>query len=200
MVSVEVPAQMPGLEVTHKGQPIPEAHLCTFKLSNTGRTEIATSDFEGGPIFIAFKECPTHPGEPNHVLAFNLEGTEPDGLKTNISLTAEGTVAVQPMLWNSGDSMTIRVLLEHCLDREEVDVYARIRGVKSVLREGFPKNPIAILVLGGVVYAAGVLTVVYGYLTVGLGWMLVGVFAFVVGAIRRFQYREGMKRLALTEH
>ncbi len=73
VLGVDVPASMPGLEVTHKGQPISEAHLCTFKLSNTGRKEIAMDDFEAGsPISMGFKGCPDHPDQPSRVLAFDL--------------------------------------------------------------------------------------------------------------------------------
>jgi hypothetical protein len=199
ILEVDVPASMPGLEVTHKGQPIPEAHLCTFKLSNTGRKEIAEDDFEtGSPISVGFKGCPEHPDQPSAVLAFDLRAIDPGDLQPKISITNEGKLEVQPMLWNSGDSVTIRVLLAQCFDRD-VSIRSRIKGVKNIQPPRIPKrSPLLIPIIGTSLYIGGFVAFFLGYNTVGIGWLVAGLLALAIGMRRFVQYSRTMRRLGFS--
>jgi hypothetical protein len=193
---------MPGLEVTHNGQPIPEAHLCTFKLSNTGRNDIAMDDFEtGSPISVGFKGCPDHPNQSSRVLAFNLEAIDPGDLQPRISITNDGKLEVQPMLWNSGDSLTIRALLHQCFDRGDVSIRARIKGVKNIQPPRIPKkSPVLILIFGTSLYVGGFVAFFLGYNTVGIGWAIAGLLSLGIGMQRFLQYGRTMRRLGFRRH
>lgn len=151
-------------------------------------------------IVVGFKGCIDYEFNPNPVLAFDIQETEPDDLRPQVSVSADGTLEIQSMLWNPGDSTSIRVLLDHCFDRDGVDVSTRIRGMKGIEYSRAPKDSPVILFLGLALYAGGLFAFFFGSVTLGIGWLLVSLVIIAEGLRRRIRYRENRRRLHLRAH
>lgn len=108
---------------------MPNPHLCTFRIANTGRVPITASNFER-PLEVTFMRC----GHPDHqapkVLTHEVVEHKPEALNPYVGLR-EGKLLIAPLLLNRGDSMTIRVLTDQCFDRQ-VRVSGRIEGVERI--------------------------------------------------------------------
>ncbi len=105
------------------------------------------------------------------------------------------------MLLSSGDSLTIRVLLEQCFDRGDMSIRARIKGLKNIQPPRIPKtSPVFILIFGTSLYVGGFAAFFLGYNTVGIGWVIAGLLALAIGMQRFLQYGRTMRRLGFTRH
>lgn len=124
---------MPGLEVTFNRQPIPNPHLCTFAIANTGTVSFQKTDFER-EIVVSFIPCShqAHTNVPPKIMAYELTDRDPENLSPPIILPGDGTIRIFPMLLNPTESFTLRVLLDECFRRDKINFDARIEGIKEI--------------------------------------------------------------------
>jgi len=189
---------MPGLQVTFKGIAIDNPHLCTFTIRNSGNVPIKKDDYEQ-PITVGFVPGAQHPRFPVRIVAFEPAGKDPESLRPSVTLSQEGTMIFEPMLLNPGDSVTLRVLLDQCFDRERVDVNARIVGVGRVTIETLPRFPMKSFVAGVGLTVAGMISFVYNEQILAYPWFALG---FILATWSEAQYKfneERKRRLGLPE-
>lgn len=112
--------------------PIEDALIVVIKLLNASDISIQSTDYENNsPIIFDFEGGA-------EVLNLDVLETNPDNLKPSFSFNA-GHVLLQPLLLNSQDSITFKVLLTNFSNY--IDVNCRINGVKSVfLLQNLPSS------------------------------------------------------------
>lgn len=125
------------VQVLFNGKPVDDARLVVLRLWNAGNESIKTEDYDQQtPIVIDF-------GENTEVLDAEILETSPASIKMRQLLSIASDIAailLQPLLLNSKDSITVKVLLSRFTGT--IQVNARIDGVKEILsyRPGIPRE------------------------------------------------------------
>lgn len=127
---VDVGEQVKGkLQIFFEGKPVSDLRLIVFKLWNSGNVPIDVKDYENNnPININF-------GEKSEILNVEILESEPNDLRPRAEASVKvdnGNINLEPLLLNSGDTVTFKVLLIKSSD-ELVAVSGRISGVKKIL-------------------------------------------------------------------
>lgn len=100
-----------------------DVNLVYLEVWNSGNAEILPSDFYT-PIKFEF-------GEKANVLEAIVLGTRPETIKNNVSINYEQNyLAIQPMLLNGKDAITLKILVSQYTGKTNVD--ARIAGIKQI--------------------------------------------------------------------
>jgi len=128
------------LQILFDGSPVQDVHLVIIKVMNSGNMPIVSADYER-QVRIAF-------GENTRILTAEVSETSPDNLEASVSLESKAVV-LAPILLNSGDSITVKMLVSQ-FDRE-ISVDGRIVGVKTIKRAGEGRVQYYILTMGGMV-------------------------------------------------
>lgn len=147
------------IQLSFDGRPVPLAVLVTLRVRNSGNTPILPNDFQG-PLTVALADS---------LLDLRIDCTDPVELSPVTKVDA-GTVTVEPLLLNPGDSFDLLFILDDASDRPNVS--ARIAGIRhltedrpSPRRRPFyappPRLALAILIFASIGYttlAVGVLS------------------------------------------
>jgi hypothetical protein len=109
------------LQILLDGQPIENVHLLLIRITNDGKVPITANDYER-PVALKFKES-------SNILSAELASAVPENLVIKPTIH-DKLVALDPVLLNSGDVFTVKVLVGEYSGPVEVD--ARIAGVKNI--------------------------------------------------------------------
>ena len=109
------------LQILLDGNPIENLHLLLIRFNNDGKVPIPAADYER-PITLSFKDA------TNIISAEYVSGI-PSNLVTSVA-SSKNNLAIKPILMNSGDSFTIKVLLERYNGTFDTDT--RIIGVNAL--------------------------------------------------------------------
>ncbi len=107
--------------MSYENELVKQLHLLEIVLTNSGDIPIVSKDYET-PLQIIFSE-------KAHVLSTEISGTSPKGINPLVK-TDDHKVLIEPGLLNATDSFTLKLLVAEF--DEELDIYARIVGVKKV--------------------------------------------------------------------
>ncbi len=132
------------VQVTFDGEPVHDVRLVAIRVRNTGNVPIQRTDYEEQLGFSFGKDA--------RVLTAEVTETRPDTLTAHV-YTTEDRVLLSPTLLNSGDTISIKVLLT---GEEEVTFEGRIVGVSKVRQV---KERTWVVLVVGVAALAAVLTV-----------------------------------------
>jgi hypothetical protein len=113
------------LQVLYEGQPARDICLLVLKLLNTGNVAIATADYERPVSFST--------GQSSKILSAVVTELDPDNLIVVLK-SEESKVLIDPVLLNSKDSITIKLLVSDFSGTISTD--GRIIGVKAIERRG----------------------------------------------------------------
>ena len=113
------------VRIAFEGKFVSDVYLVVLQISNDGNVSIMASDFER-PLSIAF-------GETSKILSAEVTNVTPKTLKPFLDIDTN-RIILQPLLLNSKDSITIKLLLTQYKGRIETD--ARIVGVREVRKAG----------------------------------------------------------------
>lgn len=129
------------VQVLFDAKPIDDARLVIIRIWNSGNVPILPQEY-GDPIRFDF-------GENAEILDADVLETIPsnmtDKAKASLSLEAGGVV-LEPILLNSRDSITFKVLLAQMQSTREIKVNARIVGINQILnfdKLTFPRRSFA---------------------------------------------------------
>lgn len=114
------------LEILFEQKPVKDVQLIEVKLVNSGSLPITAADYEQ-PVVLLLGDA--------RVLAYEVTKTTPKTLKASFTLRDEG-LSLTPLLLNTGDSVSIRLLVAGYDSAISVD--GRIVGV-STIREVHPQ-------------------------------------------------------------
>jgi hypothetical protein len=109
------------IQILFQGQRVSEVNLLILKFTNSGNTPITSNDFEQS-LSIKFNKLV-------NVLAVEITETVPGNLKVEFSGDKD-VISIAPLLLNSGDTFSIKVLLGGF--QSDVIVDGRIVGVKTI--------------------------------------------------------------------
>jgi hypothetical protein len=110
------------LKILYEDKLVSKVQLVLLKLTNTGNIPILSSDFD--------REVSFSFGASTQILSAEISDTEPKD-NSDASIVINGfKVIVKPILFNSGDSITVRALLGQFDGKIIVD--GRIVGVKEI--------------------------------------------------------------------
>ena len=101
-------------------KPIKNLNLLIVAITNTGNVPIATPDYEH-PVTMTF-------GEKAQIIEADITAKEPENLPVAIEHD-QTTVTIQPILLNSQDSLTIKMLIS---GKPDFAVTGRIVGIKEI--------------------------------------------------------------------
>jgi hypothetical protein len=113
-----------NLEVLFNKSPVKNLQLLIIKLLNTGNTEICKEDFEE-PISVNFSEN-------MELLSIEFINKTPSNLDPHGQYSKK-RFSINPMLLNSGDSLTIKFLINNYKKLPKIE--GRIKGVKSIEKQ-----------------------------------------------------------------
>ena len=113
------------LQVLYEGQPARDICLLVVKLFNSGNVPVSASDYER-PISLST-------GASSKVLSGAVTAVDPENLAATIEI-AESRVILDPILLNSKDSVTLKLLVSDFGGNLSVD--GRVLGVRSISRTG----------------------------------------------------------------
>jgi hypothetical protein len=123
----EVGEELKGkLQILYEGNAVENVHLLLIRLANTGNQPIVPQDYE--------RLITIHVGRNARLLSAEIYESEPRDLGATLSIEGSA-LQISPVLMNSGDSMTIKILASNPASELEFD--SRIVGVKEIglLRE-----------------------------------------------------------------
>ena len=113
------------LQVLYEGHPARDICLLVVKLFNSGNVPVSASDYER-PISLST-------GASSKVLSGAVTAVDPENLAASIEI-AESRVTLHPILLNSKDSVTLKLLVSDFGGNVVVD--GRVLGVRSISRAG----------------------------------------------------------------
>ncbi len=113
------------LQVLYEGEPARDICLLVLKVTNSGNVAVATTDYERPISFLI--------GTSSKVLSAVITEVEPDNLSAEIEVESS-KVSIKPVLLNSKDSITLKLLVSDFSGRISTD--ARIIGVKKIHERG----------------------------------------------------------------
>ncbi len=113
------------LQVLYEGQPARDICLLLLKLVNTGNVAVTTADYERPVSFST--------GPSSKILSAVVTEVEPENLSVDIVIE-DSRVTVKPVLLNSKDSITFKLLVSDFSGSVVAD--GRVVGVKTVAQRG----------------------------------------------------------------
>lgn len=113
------------LQVMYEGQPARDICLLVVRLTNTGNVAIATADYER-PVSLST-------GQSSKILSAVVTEVDPENLVVALK-SEESRVVIDPVLLNSKDSITLKLLVSDFSGVILTD--GRIVGVKAIERRG----------------------------------------------------------------
>ena len=132
------------IKILYEGTPIWRVHLVVVRIHNSGNVPIQKSDYER-PLSISF-------GEDSRILSAEVTETSPENLDVTID-PSEDCLILEPLLLNSRDSITLKVLVSEF--RSDLEVDARIVGVKQVRCEDTRYTPSLLVISAGCLLGIG---------------------------------------------
>ncbi len=114
------------LVISFNGQRVDDPHLIRLTIFSSGNASISASDFER-PIKISFPEGA-------QILSIAVTETQPENVFVDFH-AEQNSINLQPTLFNAGDSITLKILLESVTPSLKID--ARISGVKNIIQSKF---------------------------------------------------------------
>jgi hypothetical protein len=142
------------LAISFNGQRVDDPYLIRLTIFSSGKAPISKNDYER-PIKISFPEGAK-------ILSVAAIETQPEDISIEFQ-TEQNSINLHPTLFNEGDSITLKILLEAAAPSLKID--ARIEGVKNVTRTKFKssreKRNSKILYLGLGLYLLGVILAFY---------------------------------------
>lgn len=177
------------VELLLDGSPVSDASLIILKLWNAGNISIQSRDFEEAPITFSFRDAN---GQDVEIINADILDTEPSSVKSRAFLTfIHGDLKLKPLLLNSKDSITFRILLARSF--KEMDVDIRIADVKGIRKVDTTQNQVnglhiiylitALLSIGGLLETLPSKGVFY---SIGAIVFLTGFFLFIIYCIFLF--------------
>lgn len=109
------------LQILFDNRPIPKACLVGIRIVNSGDVPVASIDYERDLRLVFDSE--------NEVLTARISETDPHSLGASIKIDG-CSVLIAPVLLNSGDSLTVQVLLREFYGSFSLE--GRVAGVKSI--------------------------------------------------------------------
>ena len=109
------------LQILFKGNPVEDVHLIEIKIANSGNMPITSAEYER-PVNFGF-------GDKAQILTAEVIETNPKNLEAPADIQA-GRIVLAPVLLNSGDTITLRMLISQFDGHVNVD--GRIVGVKEI--------------------------------------------------------------------
>jgi len=143
------------VQVLFDGNPVQDVYLVTLEFINSGNVPIVPADYVRR-VSVSF-------GESARILTCEVVKTDPDNLEASVDIEAT-RVALEPVLLNSGDAITLKFLVSG-FDVIEFD--GRIVGVKHVHK--FVTRQAA---FQAIAVAVGVLSLTIGGLLASIGSIL----------------------------
>ncbi len=113
------------LQMFYKGKPIEQVHLVLIKIINNGNLPVTANDFER-PFSLQFKENA-------QILSAEIANANPSSLQPSIKVE-EQKVILDPILLNSSDSITLKMLVSKLTCNFDLD--ARVVGVREIRELG----------------------------------------------------------------
>jgi hypothetical protein len=143
---LSVDEQVAGkLRIFYEDQPTQDLCLLVIKLSNSGNTAISAKDFE--------EKITLSTGENSKILSVTVIEKIPENLSEKISLF-DSYLTIEPLLLNSKDSLSIKLLVSNPTDTNKISVGSRIIGVRQIeYREA--SNNIQMVIFGFIAYFVG---------------------------------------------
>ncbi|HEU0004313.1 MAG TPA: hypothetical protein VFQ36_25650, partial [Ktedonobacteraceae bacterium] len=121
------------MKVLFDDKPVKDARIVVLKIWNSGNMPIRSDDFDkNNPVKLKFgNRISTINRSIADILDFDVLDAVPDTIKSRITLKkSQGELFLEPLLLNSKDSMTLKVVLTG--SDGEVSVDARIAGVNQI--------------------------------------------------------------------
>ena len=136
------------VQMLYEGTQVKKVHLIVLKIHNSGNVPIRTGDYER-PLTILF-------GEGSDILSEEIIEKVPKNLDVVFD-SSDNRLIVKPLLLNSKDSITFKMLVSEF--NGDLTVDSRIVGIKQVRRDDARYTPVLfiglgmLLSLGGMVYS-----------------------------------------------
>lgn len=119
---ISVDAQIKGkLQISLNDKPVGNLHMILIRFINDGNLPISANDYER-PVSIEFVDT-------SNIISAEFVNANPDNLVTTLTV-GNGSVSIKPVLMNSGDSFTVKILVSEY--NGEFGVDTRILGVKNL--------------------------------------------------------------------
>ena len=129
LVSIEEPVRG-RVKVLLDDKPVQNIHLVAVRILNSGNLPIIPADYER-PVSLCFSENA-------QIVSAEVSETKPKSLQTTVSVE-KTKVVLAPVLLNSGDSLTLKMLVNQF--DEKIDVYGHIVGIKDIRKlESAPRQ------------------------------------------------------------
>jgi hypothetical protein len=109
------------LQVIYNGEPAKDICLLIIRLYNSGNLPITTADYER-PVSLLT-------GDSSKILSTVITNVNPENLSFQLKIESQ-KISIDPILLNSKDSVTIKMLISDFSGKLVVD--GRIAGVKSI--------------------------------------------------------------------
>jgi hypothetical protein len=145
------------LQILLDGKPIENVHLLLIRIINDGKVPITANDYER-PVTLKFSKS-------SNILSAEHVGAEPANLVSKPTIH-DGIVTLEPVLMNSGDLFTIKVLVGEYTG--PVDVDGRIAGVKNICigrKQGLTTRRRVLIASGAAIMLLGAVVLIKASLT-----------------------------------
>ena len=174
------------IQILFQGEPVRKVHLLVLRLVNTGNIPVTTGDYE--------REVSFRFGSSGRILTADVSETSPQNLNAEVFIK-DKTVAVKPILLNSGDAITIKTLISDFDDKTSVD--GRIIGVKAIEKRTENSAWGFVLMIAGLILSLLVVTVnSHSFASSGFPTENPGAFVlFMLGYGLEFRVREELTTL-----
>lgn len=130
------------LKILFNNNPAQDVHLVVVRIINSGNVQIVSDDYER-PVSLDF-------GENTQIFTTEVSDANPKSLRPNVNI--ENTkVVLEPVLLNSRDSITLKMLVGQFDSQKQISVDGRIAGVKDIRKSGERRTQYIILHWGGTV-------------------------------------------------
>jgi hypothetical protein len=110
------------IKIVYDNVPVQDVHLIVIKIENNGNVPITSTDFEE-PLTFLF-------GKTSQILSAEVTNVFPLTLKPIISIIDSNKIILEPILLNSKDNLTVKLLLAQF--NKQITPEARIIGVGEV--------------------------------------------------------------------
>ncbi|MBD8575006.1 hypothetical protein IFU04_12220 [Pseudomonas syringae] len=114
--------EWPEIRVSYQDKDISSGSLLTISISNTGQIPVKREEFDS-PIKI-------HLSDNSSIISQKVIGSTPENLSAYTRTVADG-IAIEPLLLNPNDSLTIQILSATPID--VTDITARVSGLTKAI-------------------------------------------------------------------
>lgn len=113
------------LKILFQNKPVKNVSLVVIRVINSGNVPITSKDYERNVRFIFNKDV--------KILTAEVAETQPESLGAEISIVEKNIIALEPVLLNGGDTVTVKALISEYSKGLKVD--GRIVGVKEIKKQ-----------------------------------------------------------------